>query len=171
MELIPRKIWWGSLVDHNTRAEGDTTEQQPSDVLHALHNIVLGAAPKDFKFGGYQDATFDLEANTEEGLIDKERIFPSASELENAWISIKKVKNGGPRNIRFTTFLFWGYLYLPVLSVGPTTEIVFSILKRYETNNQHLGKHNHEVRSYISFMSHLIQSPQDFEFPTQERDH
>ncbi|KAL9161901.1 hypothetical protein ABFS82_07G051700 [Erythranthe guttata] len=96
---------------------------------------------------------------------DRKRIFPSATELLRAGIRIKKLKSGGARRIRFTSYHLWpwAYLYLPVLFADDNAETILANLKTYELSHQQqqVGKNRREVGSYIKVMSDIIQTARD----------
>ncbi|KAI4381313.1 hypothetical protein MLD38_007394 [Melastoma candidum] len=83
-----------------------------------------------------------------------EEIIRSASELDEAGIQFKKVKNGTLRDISFKN----GVLKLPVIVVDDTTETIFLNLIAFE--RLHVGAGN-EVTSYIFFMDNIIDSNRD----------
>ncbi|KAI3469849.1 hypothetical protein Pfo_026512 [Paulownia fortunei] len=188
-----------SLKERIMGRGNDLVDQQPSDLLHGLQNLVIGPAPLDLVSDEYEaDDQIDLEANEEEvgdyerifptaidngegtspsevgdrirfllnaigfpnAVDDRKRIFPCATELKRAGIRIKKLKNGGARNIHFKSYYLWAYLYLPALPVDDNTEIIFRNLKTYETCQQ-LGKNRREVSSYLRVMSDIIQTTKD----------
>ncbi|PIN19086.1 hypothetical protein CDL12_08239 [Handroanthus impetiginosus] len=90
---------------------------------------------------------------------DHKRIFPCATELKRAGISIKKVE-GGVKSIDFQSYYFWAYLYLPAFPVDDNAEMIYQNLKNYERSQQ-MGKHRREASSYLRFMSDIIQTTKD----------
>lgn len=88
------------------------------------------------------------------------RVFLTATELKQSGIRIRKLQNGGIRSIDFKNYFFLAILYLPVLQVDDTTDIILHNLKTYESC-QSLWKHKRELSSYLRLMSDLIQTPED----------
>ncbi|KAI3473041.1 hypothetical protein Pfo_031240 [Paulownia fortunei] len=66
-----------SLKERIMGRRNDLVDQQASDLLHGLQNLVIGPAPQGHLSSEYEaDDHIDLEANEEE-IGDYERIFPS----------------------------------------------------------------------------------------------
>ncbi|XP_073119564.1 uncharacterized protein [Henckelia pumila] len=170
------------------RNNSGSEDNHPSDILHGLQNLVIGPKRPGSLSTDYEaDDDIDLEANEEDinigedtitrgdagrirdllstiGLVpgatnNQKRIFPSATELNQAGINIKKLENGGITSIHFKSYYFWANLYMPVFSVDDHTEIIFRNLKTYETTQQ-LGNQN-LICTYLKVMSDLIQSTRD----------
>ncbi|XP_075486476.1 UPF0481 protein At3g47200-like [Primulina tabacum] len=186
--LVSPSLKKGSLVQRLAGRNNSCEDHHPSDILHGLQNLVIGPEPPSSLPNDYEaDDDIDLEANEEDinigeetitrgdagrirvllntiGLVpsatnNQKRVFPSATELEQAGIHIKKLKSGGVRSIHFRSYYFWANLYMPAFSVDDHTEIIFRNLKTYETGQQ-LGKQN-LVCSYLKVMSDLIQTTRD----------
>ncbi|KAM7486083.1 hypothetical protein LguiA_002092 [Lonicera macranthoides] len=148
--------------------------QQPSDLLHGLELLVIGAGGRGEEFsvddeeyelegGGDGDVDIDLEGGGDDGGGDFEGInsIRSATELRQAGIHFRNAKGGmGIRGIRFSTSVFCAVLELPTLEVDDDTELLFRYLQNYETT-QPLARNKREARSYIRFMSELIRTADD----------
>lgn len=119
----------------------DDERTSPSDIDDRIR-IFLNAV-------GFQNA-----------IDNRKRIFPCATELKRAGISIKKLKSGGVRSIHFKSYYLWASLYLPAFPVDDNAELMFRNLKTYE-NLQKLGRNRREVSSYLRVMSDLIQTTKD----------
>lgn len=179
-----------SLITRLTGRDNSFELNQSCDLLHGLENLVIGTERPGYLNNEYEAVDdLDLEANDEEeinicegsvagengdrlrvllnaiGLIpgdiaDQTRIFPSATDLNLAGIHIKKLK-GGVRRIHFKISLyFWANLYLPPFLVDDHTEIIFKNLKMYEISQQ-VGKQKHQICSYLTLMSGIIQTTKD----------
>lgn len=170
--LISPSLKKGSLVRRLVGRNNGCKDHQLSDILHGLQNLVIGPDPPGSLSTEYEaDDDIDLEANEEDINIGEEtitrgdavtnnrkRLFPSATELKQAGIHIKKLESG-VRSIHFKSYYFWANLYMPAFSVDDHTEIIFRNLKTYETSQQ-LGKQN-IICSYLKVMSDLIQTTRD----------
>lgn len=94
-------------------------------------------------------------------LEDRKRIFPCATDLKRAGITIKKLgDNQGIRSIHFQSRYFWANLYLPTFPVDENLEKILQNLKIYESQ-RHLAGHQQEVSSYLRFMSDIVRNVRD----------
>lgn len=93
---------------------------------------------------------------------DHKRIFPSATELKQSGIHVRKLPNGGGiASIDFQKKIYFrAHVHLPTLPVDATTEIILRNLKAYESCHQSWIR-KREVGSFLQLMSDLIQTPED----------
>ncbi|KAI3459546.1 hypothetical protein Pfo_016209 [Paulownia fortunei] len=130
--------------------------EPPSDLLHGFHCLVVGPGndPMDFE----TEDVPDLEAGPED--LDRNNRFPSATELKQSGITLKRAKRG-IREIHFSRrFFLFAYLYVPPFTFDGDTELMLRYLKSYEIEQQ-LIKSKREVTAYLRFMRDLIQTQKD----------
>ncbi|CAI9103050.1 OLC1v1001478C1 [Oldenlandia corymbosa var. corymbosa] len=85
-------------------------------------------------------------------------IIPSASELVDSGVTIRKSKTRSIKDIRFVPGLFRGVLYIPPVMVDDTTQSIYLNLMAYE--RFHIGIGN-DVTAYVAFMDDLIDNAKD----------
>lgn len=158
-------------------------QYQPCDLLHSLHNLILGPGPPKKKSSIQElDLDIDLQAGDQRsstaggslGELDRRRTsddggdrrdFLSATELNELGISVMKLgSGGGVRSISFNSYYFGAVLYLPAFPVhiDDDVEMIFRTLIVYEASqNPEENRGTGEVSSYIRFMSDLIRTPRD----------
>ncbi|KAL7116370.1 hypothetical protein ACP275_03G001300 [Erythranthe tilingii] len=145
-------------IDYNEEADLESSEEE--------------IANEDMKYDEEDDSSTEglirLMASAVIGFsksnVSRKRRFLCATELKEAGIRIKKLKNGGVRSINFTNYYWWpwAYLYLPVFVVEDNTEKVLQCLKTYELlQQQQVGKKRREFGSYLCLMSDIVQSSRD----------
>ncbi|XP_027165904.1 uncharacterized protein LOC113765857 [Coffea eugenioides] len=135
-------------------------EQQPTDLLHALHSFMLDPGRSLSNVNLVDADTGDVDLGDSRGVHGAKDLTLSASELNKKGIRFRKVKKVGCTEISFTDYFIFARLYLPVFTVGDDTELVFKSLKHYEESQQQ-GKSKREVRSYLQFMNDLICTYED----------
>ncbi|KAG7018572.1 UPF0481 protein, partial [Cucurbita argyrosperma subsp. argyrosperma] len=119
------------LVYDNFMVEAD-------HLLEMVHSCFLSTYPR-------------VETNDK----SKSKELPTASKLKTAGIKIKNARSSKSLlDIKFQN----GVLEIPPLKVYQKTEVILRNLVAYEI---HQSGSDRQVKSYINFMSHLLQSDQD----------
>lgn len=99
------------------------------------------------------------------GVPNKERnwrFIPSATELLEAGIKLKKVEGNNSFDIKFEK----GVLQIPALTIEDRTESFFRNLIAHEQYNQ--GNHIHFIGDYVKFIDCLIDTSKDVEIICRE---
>ncbi|XP_062162472.1 UPF0481 protein At3g47200-like [Alnus glutinosa] len=102
----------------------------------------------------YKFATPSIKSeDAEEKLIS----IPSATEIQEAGVKLKKLQSGSFFDIKFDN----GVLEIPSLRIEDRSESVFRNLIAYEQYTQ--DNHFNYVTDYVTLMDYLINSPKDVE--------
>lgn len=183
-DLLSKKVLYDLLVlpailyaNNNNNRHSSVSEEQPSDILHGLQNLVLG--PKisrndsdeeddddsDEEEDDDDEEGRDLEhgatSNNDRGNAGNDSEELCVSGLRRKGIYFWKSNNGagnGIRGIRFKNRILFPGLYLPRIQLNQETELLFRNLKYYEMCQQ--GGQD-EVRSFLGLMNKLISTRED----------
>lgn len=141
-----------TVVEPQLSAKAAERQPPPSNVLEALHNLLLGSRTKN-----PISPTRDLQ-DPEIGIEDNETKFPNVGELKKSGIRLRKAKRG-VTNIQFSNYFFLTYLHVPPLTIDGLTKDLLTSLVDFE---QLVSESDRGVTAYIRFINELAPTYRDF---------
>ncbi|KAG8369849.1 hypothetical protein BUALT_Bualt14G0056400 [Buddleja alternifolia] len=152
-------------------------QQQPTDLIHGLHLLVLGpelnSTNNEEDEDEYEEEDVEAQHEADDSLVAlDDKVSSSATDLKQKGIHFWVSREKGSRGICFTNtmWLLHGYpiLHMPPILMNEDTELMLSCLRNYEIS-QKLSMSKREICSYLRFMSELIRTPGDAKIMSKKK--